>query len=76
MPAHIGDGEPHPAVMHVAALEPDGDIRVADLWDSAAAFGEFAGDADRPGRRRLDAADRAAHRPGLQPPRTRRRTTA
>ena len=32
----------HPAVMHVAALEPDGNIRVVDLWDSEAAFGEFA----------------------------------
>jgi hypothetical protein len=42
MPAHIGSGEQHPAVMHVAALEPNGDIRVADLWDSEAAFGEFA----------------------------------
>ena len=42
MPAHIGSGESHPAVMHVAALEPDGHIRVVDLWDSEAAFGEFA----------------------------------
>lgn len=42
MPAHIGNGDQHPAVMHVAALEPDGNIRVADLWDSEAAFGEFA----------------------------------
>ena len=42
MPAHVGSGEQHPAVMHVAGLEPDGHIRVADLWDSEAAFGEFA----------------------------------
>src|SRR5262249_21767998 len=44
MPAHVGNGENHPAVMHVAALEPDGSIRVADLWDSEAAFAEFAQD--------------------------------
>ena len=42
MPAHVGSGENHPAVMHVAAVEPDGNVRVADLWDSAEAFGEFA----------------------------------
>jgi len=42
MPAHVGSGENHPAVMHVAALEPDGHLRVADLWDSEEAFGEFA----------------------------------
>ena len=42
MPAHVGSGEGHPAVMHVAALEPDGHIRVVDLWDSEEAFGEFA----------------------------------
>jgi hypothetical protein len=42
MPAHVGSGQSHPAVMHVAALEPDGHIRVVDLWDSEEAFGEFA----------------------------------
>jgi len=42
MPAHVRSGEGHPAVMHVAALEPDGHIRVVDLWDSEEAFGEFA----------------------------------
>jgi hypothetical protein len=42
MPAHVGSGEGHPAVMHVAALEPDGHIRVVDLWDSEEAFGAFA----------------------------------
>ncbi len=41
MPAHVGSGENHPAVMHVAALEPDGHLRVADLWDSEAAYREF-----------------------------------
>jgi hypothetical protein len=41
MPAHAGSGENHPAVLHVAALETDGHIRVADIWDSEAAFGEF-----------------------------------
>ena len=42
MPAHIGSGENHPAVMHVATSEANGDVRVCDLWDSAEAFGEFA----------------------------------
>ena len=42
MPAHVGRGENHPAVMHVAAVETDGHLRVVDLWDSEAAFGGFA----------------------------------
>jgi hypothetical protein len=42
MPTHVGSGEQHPAVMHVAAVDPDGNIHVADLWDSEEAFGEFA----------------------------------
>ena len=67
MPAHVGSGEGHPAVMHVAALEPDGHIRVVDLWDSEEAFGEFAqsqiGPAAGDGMPPIDAADR----PGLQP---------
>ena len=54
----------------------DGNIRVVDLWDSEAAFGEFAqtqigpaaGDAMPP----ID----AAHRPGLQPPPRPGRATA
>ena len=44
MPAHVGSGEAIRPCMHVAALEPDGHIRVVDLWDSEEAFGEFAAD--------------------------------
>jgi hypothetical protein len=43
--AHAGSREGHPAVMHVAALGPDGDIRIVDLWGSAEQFAEFPGDA-------------------------------
>jgi hypothetical protein len=42
MPAHAGSGENHPAVMHVATTEPNGDVRVCDLWESAEAFADFA----------------------------------
>jgi hypothetical protein len=42
MPAHIGSGEQHPAVMHVATSEASGDVRVYDLWESPEAFAEFA----------------------------------
>ena len=42
MPAHVSSGEAHPAVMHVATSEANGDVRVCDLWESAEAFGEFA----------------------------------
>jgi hypothetical protein len=41
MPAHAGNGENHPAVMHVAAVETDGHLRIADLWDSAESFSDF-----------------------------------
>jgi hypothetical protein len=41
MPSHVGDGENHPAVMHVAAAAPDG-FRIAALWDSEATYAEFA----------------------------------
>ena len=42
MPSHAGSGENHPAFMHVAAVGTTGDVFVADLWDSAESFGEFA----------------------------------
>jgi hypothetical protein len=41
MPSYAGGGENHPAVMHVAAVEPDG-LRTVGLWDSEAAYKEFA----------------------------------
>jgi|SoiMethySBSTD1v2_1073268.scaffolds.fasta_scaffold1087316_2 hypothetical protein len=42
MPADVGSGENHPSVMHVAALEPDGHLRIADVWDSGESFANFA----------------------------------
>jgi hypothetical protein len=42
VPAHVGSGENHPAVLHVAALDGAGNVHVVDLWDSEAAFAEFA----------------------------------
>ena len=41
MPSYAGGGENHPAVIHVAAVEPDG-LLTAGLWDSEAAYKEFA----------------------------------
>jgi len=41
MPSHAGGGEHHPSVIHVAAADADG-FRIADLWDSEAAYKEFA----------------------------------
>ena len=41
IPAHAGRGENHPAVVHVAAVEPD-ELYTAGLWDSEAAYKEFA----------------------------------
>jgi hypothetical protein len=41
MPSRSGQGEDHPAVIHVAAVEPDG-CRIAALWDSEAAYTAFA----------------------------------
>src|SRR5262245_45265090 len=41
MPAYAGGGENHPAVIHVAAVDPDG-LLTAGLWDSEAAYKEFA----------------------------------
>src|SRR5262249_3103879 len=42
MPAHVGSGENHPAVSHAAAVEESGEMRIVDVWDSPASFGEFA----------------------------------
>jgi hypothetical protein len=41
MPSYAGGGENHPAVIHVAAVEPDG-LLTAGLWDSEAGYKEFA----------------------------------
>jgi len=41
LPAHADGGENHPALMHVGVLEPDGLLRVADLWGSEAEFQKF-----------------------------------
>jgi hypothetical protein len=41
LPSYAGGGENHPAVVHVAAMEPDGLLTVG-LWDSEAAYKEFA----------------------------------
>jgi hypothetical protein len=41
MPSYGGGGENHPAVIHVAAVEPDG-LLTAGLWDSEAGYKEFA----------------------------------
>jgi hypothetical protein len=41
MPSHADGGANHPAVMHVAAAEPDGHVRVVDLWGSEEAFREL-----------------------------------
>ena len=41
MPAYAGNGENHPAMVHVAAAEPEG-LVTAGLWHSEAAYKEFA----------------------------------
>jgi hypothetical protein len=41
IPSYAGGGENHPAVLHVATVEPDG-LRTVGLWDSEAAYKEFA----------------------------------
>jgi hypothetical protein len=41
MPFHAGGGESHPAVIHVAAVEPDGLLTVG-FWDSEEAYKDFA----------------------------------
>jgi hypothetical protein len=41
LPSYAGSGENHPAVIHVAAVEEDGLLTVG-LWDSEAAYKEFA----------------------------------
>jgi hypothetical protein len=41
LPSYAGSGENHPAVIHLAAVEPNELITVG-LWDSEAAYKEFA----------------------------------
>jgi hypothetical protein len=41
MPSHEGGGSDGPWVVHTAAVR-DGGVVVADLWESAEAFGQFA----------------------------------
>jgi len=41
MDAHTGDQSAHPAVQHVAAVDGTG-MLVVDVWESPAAFAEFA----------------------------------
>ena len=41
MPSYADGGVSHPAVIHVAAVEQDG-LHTAGLWDSEAAYKEFA----------------------------------
>jgi hypothetical protein len=41
MPSYAGGGGNHPAVIHVATVEPDG-LHTAGLWDFEAAYKEFA----------------------------------
>ena len=41
MPSHADGGASHPSVIHIAAFGPDG-LHVASLWDSEAAYLEFA----------------------------------
>src|SRR5262245_30610734 len=40
LPSYAGSGENHPAVVHVAALEPDG-LHTAGLWASEAEYNEI-----------------------------------
>jgi hypothetical protein len=42
MDAHTGDASQGPWVTHTAARTESGGIFVADVWDSAEAFGKFA----------------------------------
>jgi heme-degrading monooxygenase HmoA len=37
-----GEGNSHPAVTHIAAVKPDGNIIVVDVWESPEAFAAFA----------------------------------
>jgi hypothetical protein len=41
IPFYADGGRNHPSVMSVAAFDPDG-VRIAGLWDSEAAYQEFA----------------------------------
>ncbi|HEX4518914.1 MAG TPA: hypothetical protein VH063_04960 [Gaiellaceae bacterium] len=42
MPAHAGDDSEHPVVVHIAGVNEDGSMFIADLWESPEAFGAFA----------------------------------
>ncbi len=42
MPAHADDGANHPVVVHIAGVNADGSMYIADLWESPEAFGAFA----------------------------------
>lgn len=42
MDVHGGDGGNHPSVWHAVALDDSGNLVVADVWESAEAFGKFA----------------------------------
>jgi heme-degrading monooxygenase HmoA len=42
IPSHAGDGSGHPVVTHIAAVDADGTVYVADLWESPEAFAAFA----------------------------------
>ncbi len=42
MPSHQGDDSDHPVYAHIAAVTADGKMYIADIWESAEAFGAFA----------------------------------
>jgi hypothetical protein len=41
MPLYAGGGMNHPAVMHLAAIDPDG-LRTVGLWDTEEGYKTFA----------------------------------
>jgi hypothetical protein len=42
IPSHAGDGSQHPVTTHIAAVDSDGSMFIADIWESPEAFGAFA----------------------------------
>jgi heme-degrading monooxygenase HmoA len=42
MPSHAGDDSAHPVSVHIAGVNEDGSMFIADLWESAEAFASFA----------------------------------
>ena len=44
MDVHAGDGADHPSVWHAVGVKDDGNLVVADVWESPEAFGQFAQD--------------------------------